>query len=196
MMQDRGAMLTGLGIGAGLMFFLDPVQGRRRRALVRDKFIHAGHLTADVAEATRRDISNRATGVAARLRRSGEGYVDDRVLTERVRAQLGRIASHPGAIDVNASDGVVILRGPIFQAEVDAVCRAVSGVPGVQDVINQLEPHTDADTVPSLQGAGRVPRRWQGSWSPTTRVMTALLATAGAGLLARSLSGHHGTEMH
>lgn len=197
MIQDRGAMLTGLGLGASLMFFLDPAQGRRRRALARDKIVHMGHRAFDAAEATRRDMSNRATGVAARLRRGGDGNTDDRILMERVRAQLGRVVSHPRAIDVNVSDGVISLRGPILQAEVDAFCRAVSGVAGVRDVVNQLEPHADASNVPSLQGESHVPRRWQGTWSPTTRVMTALLATAGAGLLARSLSGQHGqTQMH
>jgi hypothetical protein len=29
--------LGGLGVGAGLMFMFDPVQGRRRRALARDQ---------------------------------------------------------------------------------------------------------------------------------------------------------------
>src|SRR4051812_35769009 len=32
-----------VGLGAGLMYFLDPDRGRRRRALVRDQFIHALH---------------------------------------------------------------------------------------------------------------------------------------------------------
>jgi BON domain len=197
MIQDRGAMLTGLGIGASLMFFLDPGQGRRRRALARDKIVHMGHLAFDAAEATRRDMSNRASGVAARLRRGGDENADDRILMERVRAQLGRVASHPRLIDAAVADGVVTLRGPILQAEVDALCRAVGGVAGVRDVVNQLEPHADASNVPSLRGEGRVSRRWQGTWSPTTRMMTALLATAGAGLLARSLSGHHSQmQMH
>lgn len=32
MLQDRGAVLTGLGVGVGLMYLLDPERGRRRRA--------------------------------------------------------------------------------------------------------------------------------------------------------------------
>jgi hypothetical protein len=38
------AALCGLGMGAGLMFIFDPVRGKRRRALVRDQLVHAGHL--------------------------------------------------------------------------------------------------------------------------------------------------------
>jgi hypothetical protein len=31
-LQERGALLTGLGVGAGLVYWLDPERGRRRRA--------------------------------------------------------------------------------------------------------------------------------------------------------------------
>ena len=30
-------LLTGIGLGAALMYFLDPQQGRRRRAIIRDQ---------------------------------------------------------------------------------------------------------------------------------------------------------------
>ena len=39
-----GAMLLGgLGLGAALMYVLDPERGKRRRALVRDKAVRAAH---------------------------------------------------------------------------------------------------------------------------------------------------------
>ena len=196
MLQDRVAMLVGMGMGAGLMFFLDPAQGRRRRALVRDKLVRAGHVTRDTAATARRDMANRATGVAARLRRSTDDRpLGDRVLVERVRAQFGHVVSHPRAVDVTADDdGVVTLRGQVLEHEFDQLCRAVEGVPGVREVVNELELHSDATNVPSLQGDGGLRRLWQGSWSPTTRVVTAVLATAGAGLVARAVSGP-GTRM-
>lgn len=198
MIENRGAMLTGLGIGAGLMFFLDPAQGRRRRALVRDQCVRAGHLTRDAAEATGRDMANRASGVAARLRRTANPTpVDDQVLVERVRAQMGRAVSHPRAIDVSSAGGVVTLSGPIPEAEVDALCKAVCRVKGVTDVVNRLDVRSDASSAPSLPGGGSALRKWQGSWTPTTRMVTALLATAGAGLIARSLSGQRaGPDTH
>jgi hypothetical protein len=195
MLQDRVAMLVGIGMGAGLMFFLDPAQGRRRRALVRDKLVRAGHVTRDTAATARRDMANRATGVAARLRRTTDDRpTGDRVLVERVRALLGHVVSHPRAIDVTADDdGVVTLRGQVLEHEFDQLCRAVEGVPGVREVINELELYSDPTNVPSLQGDGGLRRLWQGS-SPTTRVVTAVLATAGAGLVARAVSGQ-GTRM-
>jgi len=50
------------------MYFLDPDQGRRRRAMVRDQMVHAAHKTGDAVDATSRDIANRAKGAVAELR--------------------------------------------------------------------------------------------------------------------------------
>jgi hypothetical protein len=58
-------MLAGVGAGAGLMYLLDPQQGRRRRALVRDKAVSLAHQAQGAAEMVRRDARNRARGLAA-----------------------------------------------------------------------------------------------------------------------------------
>jgi uncharacterized membrane protein/osmotically-inducible protein OsmY len=210
MLQDRGALLTGLGIGVGLMYFLDPERGRRRRALIRDRVAHSASVSGDAMSATGRDVVHRATGVAARLRGTfGRGPVDDGVLVERVRAQLGRMISHPRAVDVDAADGVVTLRGPILQHEMRRLLNAVERVGGVREVVSQLEEHKEAGNIPALQGGstppGPQPDVWQREWSPTTRLLVgtagtaltgygasrrdapgALLAATGLGLLARA----------
>ncbi len=204
------SVLTGLGIGAGLMYFLDPERGRRRRALVRDRLAHASTLAGSAAGATRRDLAHRASGAAARMRGAlRRRPVDDVVLVERVRAQLGRIVSHPRALDVAATDGVITLRGPILRAEVPGLLKSVAGIRGVRDVVNALEEHEAAGNIPALQGGaapqGVQPGIRQREWSPTTRLVTGttgvalasygasrrdtpgvLLATAGIGLLARA----------
>ena len=192
-MQDRGALLTGLGIGVGLMYLLDPERGRRRRALVRDQLVRAGHAGGDAMGAAGRDVAHRLSGTTARLRGSlRRDRVDDDVLVERVRAQLGRLVSHPRAIDVLAADGVVTLRGPILEEEVAALLRGAGRVRGVRDVVSELEPHQEPGNVPALQG-GVTPTAlqpaWRRPWSPTTRLLTgtgALLAAAGVGLAARA----------
>jgi uncharacterized membrane protein len=185
MLRDRGAVLTGFGLGIGLMYFLDPERGRRRRALMKDKFAHSMSITADAAGATGRDAAHRAAGTAAWMRgalRRG-GPVDDAVLIARVRAQLGRVVSHPHAIEVSAVDGRVTLRGPVLQAEVNQLLNAVGRVPGVRGVVNELDEHKEPGNVPALQG-GSVPRPpradiRQRQWSPTTRL---LVGTAGSAL--------------
>lgn len=196
MVQSRGAVLTGLGVGAGLMYFLDPERGRRRRALVRDQITHSANISADAVGATGRDLTHRATGAVARVRGSWRrGPVDDAVLIERVRAQLGRWVSHPRAIDVEAVDGCVTLHGPILQAEVKPLLQAVARVRGVCDVVNALEEHKDAENVPSLQGGSTPhipqPDIWQREWSPTTRlaVGTTGAALAGYGASRRDVPG-------
>jgi hypothetical protein len=73
--------LTALGMGALAMYFFDPVSGRRRRALLRDKVVHARHEALDSAEGTAKDLRNRAYGVAAETR----GFIERR-LRERRRA--------------------------------------------------------------------------------------------------------------
>ncbi len=59
---------VGAGIGAGLMFLLDPDRGRRRRALARDKAIHLAKSTEKIVGARSRDLGNRASGAASRIR--------------------------------------------------------------------------------------------------------------------------------
>ena len=42
-MSHALSILAGVGMGAGLMYILDPQTGRRRRALARDKMANAAH---------------------------------------------------------------------------------------------------------------------------------------------------------
>ena len=45
--KPAAALLGGIGIGAALMYLLDPDRGRRRRALVRDKAVHFARVSGD-----------------------------------------------------------------------------------------------------------------------------------------------------
>ena len=150
--MHRNSFIAGLAAGAAITFILDPSSGRRRRALVRDQLVRAGHKTRDAAGATAQDLSNRAQGVMAETRSMLRAErVEPHRLVERVRATLGRATLHPSAIDVfGADNGAVILEGPILAAEVDRVLSAAWSVPGVKRVIDHLERHETPD-VPSLQ---------------------------------------------
>jgi hypothetical protein len=59
------AALAGAGIGAGLMYLLDPQMGRRRRALARDKASRLAHEAQEAANVVSRDMTNRAQGLAS-----------------------------------------------------------------------------------------------------------------------------------
>lgn len=184
-MNGRSALLAGAGIGAGMIYLLDPERGNRRRARLRDAAVHGATLTKRAVGTTGRDALHRASGTASTVRhlvRRDTG--DDHVLEERVRAKLGRLASHPHAIDVLATDGTVTLSGPILEREAAGLLHAVRRVRGVADLIDGLERHEQAGNVPSLQGgrapAGDRPDVLQQHWAPATR---ALVGGAGAALV-------------
>jgi hypothetical protein len=165
---------AGLGLGIGVMYLVDPDRGKRRRALLRDKCVSAQKKTGEVIGVTARDFTNRAQGIAASIQsRFTSAETDDAVLVNRVRSKVGRIVSHPGAIEVASENGNVTLSGPVLEAEVDSILTCVKAVQGVNEVDNKLEVHKEAGNHPALQG-GREPQGHrfeflQENWSPAAR---------------------------
>ena len=58
-MNKGVALIGGVGLGATLMYMFDPDRGKRRRALVQDKVIAAGHKAEDLTGKMTRDVRNR-----------------------------------------------------------------------------------------------------------------------------------------
>jgi hypothetical protein len=182
---------AGLGVGTGVMYLLDPDRGRRRRALLRDKCMLASRKTGEGIETTARDLSNRVGGIASRIQtRFTSNDTDDAVIIDRVRSRLGRIVSHPGAVEVTATDGNVTLRGPILEAEVGKLVACVKQTRGVNEVTNNLEVHKEAGNHPALQGGrareGHQFEFLQENWSPAARFL--------AGAAGASLAVYGGTR--
>lgn len=213
------SMIGGIGLGAGLAYLFDPDMGNRHRALIRDKAVRALNKTGDAVEATARDIQHRLIGTVSELRsrvtEMGEEVSDELAesthrLEARVRAELGMVSSHPGAIEVRVHDGRVTLSGSILAEEVDPALSAVSSIRGVEGVENRLEVHQTAENVPSLQGGTRRMQQFelmQENWSPSARTMMGMtgtvltlyglrregffrtiVGTIGLGILARSVT--------
>ena len=147
-----GRVIAGALIGAAAMYLLDPDRGARRRSLVRDKFVRAGHVTADRAGKLGRDVRNRAAGAVAETRaRFRREQVDDAVLVERVRSEIGHHITHSGGIIVTATDGEITLSGPVLASEAGALRDAAASVRGVSRVHDRLSVHESADGIPALQ---------------------------------------------
>jgi uncharacterized membrane protein len=181
-----GALLT----GASLMYLFDPRAGRRRRALLSGQVNRGLRQSRDFAQKVRTDAQNRARGLYEQSRSALHGgATDDEIVAERARAALGRLCSHPGALEITCTDQVVHVGGDILSEEVKHVLHGIRSVRGVKDVVNELRVHESADSVPALQGEGRwrrtaPPEYLQGNWSPAPRVVA---GAVGFGLIASTL---------
>lgn len=167
--KDVLEVLGGIGLGAGTMYLLDPDRGRRRRALVRDKFNRATHVVSREAGKTARDLRNRAQGVIAETTKMGDEAPSDNTLCERVRAAAGHVIDHPRQLEVKVNNGVVTLRGNLSGREHAKILKRVKKVPGVREIQDELSAN------------GQTAAAGNGNW-----VRPAGLAAAGtaAGLLA------------
>ncbi|HZT38245.1 MAG TPA: SRPBCC family protein [Bryobacteraceae bacterium] len=185
-MKPQFSLVLSAGAGAVMMYYLDPDRGRRRRAFVRDKLVKSLHKSAEFLDKATRDIANRARGSWTEAAEwvVGEPAPDDDVLRDRVRSRLGRLASHPSAIEVSVREGRVTLSGHILGSELRRVLSEVSSIHGVRGVDNRLEVHASPEGAPALQGPGS-PKRGEVSellhdqWTPALR----LAAVAGGAAL-------------
>jgi osmotically-inducible protein OsmY len=146
----------GAALATTVSVLFDPRRGAARRAMIRDQ---ASSRARSLAVALRRrtdDLRCRAAGAVhelrARLEERGGGIPDERI-EARVRSQLGRPVSHPGALEVRVRDGCVEVSGPILAHEVEELLHAIRSVRGVRDVVDRLDVRRTAD-VAALQGDG------------------------------------------
>jgi len=179
-----GSAGLGAGVGAGLMYLLDPQGGGRRRAVARDKSVSALKQGGKAAAKTSRHLGNKTKGLVAKtgskLRESD--LVDDgQKLLKKVQKVVRVTVSHPSAIDPILEAGRVHLHGLVLASEVARLLAAIEAVEGISGVENRLELHES----PQDLAAFRKGRRWVG---PATRVLTGTTgsALALAGLKKRS----------
>lgn len=172
-------LLWGLAAGAGLMYFLDPENGKRRQAQARDRLVSIRNSSDVALQQGMTDLENRIRGLRAETmsRFSGQ-QAEDWVIRERVRSRLGMLSNHPRAIEVDVIDGRAYLTGDVLQDEVDFLVSGLQKVSGIKGVENRLSVHQTAGDISALQGEGRKLGE-SDAMSPSTR----LLATSGGILL-------------
>lgn len=139
-MKKIAYIFTGFGLGAGLMYLLDPDRGKRRRALIRDRALHASKVANREVNRRINDLRNRAYGVAKQtesLFRTQE--VSDGQLTGQIRSKLGRLTSHPHDVRTDVENGRVTLSGPIVGGEVSHLVSEITSIPGVVEVEDKLD---------------------------------------------------------
>lgn len=138
-MNTMFRIIAAAAAGAAVMYYLDPVAGRRRRALVRDKGTAVRHDAGDYARVKSRRAANRMRGVVARARSTvSPGSIGDDRLHDRIRAKLGHLVDRPGAVEVNVQDGHVVMTGSVLVGEAGELADAVSSMRGVASVESRL----------------------------------------------------------
>lgn len=190
----RTGLHVGVGIATGSLatIFAALLSDRPRRARIVDRLTHEVSRTRSFAGKAVRDGRNRLIGLAAETKRFFRGdQPSDETLVARVRAVIGRAVSHPHALRVEASNGYVLLTGPILEDEVRRLIRDVRRVRGVRDVEARLDiyDHERAKHVSSLQGRGKPPRApelRQMRWTPSLRLVVGAI---GLGTLGTGFAG-------
>jgi osmotically-inducible protein OsmY len=152
--------ILGAVAGALVQYLLDPARGRARRAKLRDRSVAAVRRPMKRVRRTSGQkvtyLRGRARGMGHRLAPSGPP-VDDRTLVDKVRSEvLGSPRFGRYSLNVDAADGVVVLRGQVDERDaISDLVGAVGKVTGVRRVENLLHtPHTVAPNVQPVQQPG------------------------------------------
>jgi hypothetical protein len=191
--MSKANVVRGSLLGAGVMYFLDPVRGARRRAQVADRVAHVLRTERALFDRARRDAVNKVRGALDQLRRRRQVApppVTDDILELRVRSKLGHCVSHARAVLLDVVDGHVTLAGPILAHEADHLIAEIANIRGVKEVLDALDRHKTSDGVPGLQGEGKSIRRRRVTWSPITQL---LAVAAGSALVTWGLLVRRGT---
>ena len=121
--------------GALAMYYLDPELGAQRRKLL--------------AELVRSGLPGGEQRVQGRGRYGRRAYLhmpssdpqSDAELRDRIQSRLGRMVSHPRAIQVSVDNGVVRLSGRVLAKEREGLLAQVQQMPGVQKLVNAMTAH-------------------------------------------------------
>ncbi len=180
--DSRFAWLAIAAASATLAYLLDPERGKRRRAALRDKSVHGAVRLRDTAGKTIRDVEHRVQGLEARAKAAFDAEpIPDYILTERLRSKLGRVVSHPHAVEITAKDGQITLSGSVLEAEVRDLLHLVNAERGVESVENRMKVLEGA-AVPGPEARGPRPAIrpdfMQENWAPATRLLASLIGTA------------------
>ncbi len=200
MNRQNWTLLSGIGLGAGLMYLLDPAGGRQRRTLVRDKGTQAWSAGSGAVRKTSKHVGNRAKGLAAGVSsRLHQEDVPDEVIVARVRSKMGHYVAQPSLIGVVAEDGRVTLTGRVQASEAGPLLGAVQAVRGVKEIDDRLEVEEGQEADDFAGDASR--------WSRLcdSRVVSGLkrretlgavaLSTVALGLLARNMARRRNGQM-
>lgn len=131
-----------MALGAALAHYFDPINGRGRRARLRDQAVARWNDGIDLLQRRTEYELGRAKGAVVEAVTSEEPPRDDRALLQKVRSEaVGPMADLPDHVHVRVDHGVVTLTGqsgdPTLERE---LIRRIGEVTGVEGIRNHLIP--------------------------------------------------------
>jgi hypothetical protein len=131
--------------GVIAMYFLDVERGRRRRNMLRDRFLARMRRLGRGFRGIWREAAAETYGVSHRIVHlvpKPTEVTDDETLRQRVESQLFRDRHIPkGDLNISCEHGMVILRGELDNAaDIGRIEERVRRMPGVRGVQNLLHP--------------------------------------------------------
>ena len=169
--------VLGIALTAGAVYFFDPVSGRRRRVIVRDRCAQAARKLDRGTRDARHEAAHRLEGLTTRTKaRFTRDQASDKAVRKHVLAALEEATTFPQAIDLTVDDGHVVLRGDVLAHEHQRVLDEVREIYGVRIITDHLTVLEGWEAVKSLDEY-----RHGDGWSVAGRV---LVGATGCALLA------------
>lgn len=143
----RGLLFFGAGLAVG--YLTAPKTGRGTRSWLNQQGQHAMAQARDVGNFFRRRVNyeeGRLTGVSHRIRKlvavgeQEDKYVDDDLITQRVRTRIGENKLTHGIprINVDTANRIVTLRGAVSSpADCENLEKVAAAVEDVDGVVNK-----------------------------------------------------------
>ena len=133
----------GAALGAVTALLLDPARGRARRAQLVDRSASVGRHAIHAGQRQLRHLGSLITGKLSAIRALGEPseWANDATLKERVESELLGDPNVPkGTININAEQGIVVLRGEVpdeaMRARLEERAGHVRGVWYVENLLH------------------------------------------------------------
>ena len=136
-------LVLAASLGATAALLLDPERGRGRQARLVEGAAATLRRFWDSAERRARNLGARAGGTLAAIRVGDEvdGPANDAMLKDRVESELlGDPTVPKGGININAEQGIVVLRGEVpdetMRSDLEQRAAQVQGVWYVENLLH------------------------------------------------------------
>ena len=145
--------VSGVAVGVAAMYVLDPVKGRGRRAVLRDRARSTMRTRHRRAEQQARDAANREAGEQARARGAGHFHpTDDRSVELHLHQLLAELDVDTHDVTVEVHEGLARLRGQVASdTDRQRVLTTVRESRGVREVESLL--HLPDEPAPNKEPA-------------------------------------------